>query len=270
MPHDGHAQGLIIRCKRDLTALCEVEDAETGAVKRSTYTYVEANGSVWFGQMIGVRKYDLTLQDLRRTLKRIPDEIIYPPSTPDITVLQEVDARSCYIKRPQFLCLDSPEETELLPRMLIEEAQILELLALHPHPNLVRYHGCTSRHGRLTGLVLERFDVILQFRIEHDPRDLDIAACVNGIRAGIKHLHALGLAHNDITPFNVALDETDTPVILDFGSCRPFGETLLSAGTPGWVDEDFDTSARHHDEIAIHRLEAWLVSKKLDKTDGRK
>jgi hypothetical protein len=36
-------------------------------------------------------------------------------------------------------------------------------------------------------------------------------------------------AHNVLTPMNVAMDENDKPVILDFGSCRKFGETLLSS-----------------------------------------
>jgi hypothetical protein len=38
---------------------------------------------------------------------------------------------------------------------------------------------------------------------------------------------------------DVALDKDDQPVILDFGSCREFGEKLLSGDTPRWVDEDY-------------------------------
>lgn len=108
--------------------------------------------------------------------------------------------------------------------------------------------------------------MILQDRFEDDPRPLDVAACMNRIREGVEHLHALGYAHNDLNPTNIALDRFDQPVILDFGSCRRFGEALLSGGTPGWVNENYDTSSRHHDQSALVKLESWLVenSKKVD------
>jgi serine/threonine protein kinase len=52
------------------------------------------------------------------------------------------------------------------------------------------------------------------------------------IRAGARHLHSLGLAHNDLNPTNIAVDGDDDPILLDFGSCRRFGEHL-SGGTNG-------------------------------------
>lgn len=56
---------------------------------------------------------------------------------------------------------------------------------------------------------------------------------MDGIRAGVEHLHSLGFAHNDLNPMNIALDGDDNLIILDFGSCRRFGEQVLSAGTYG-------------------------------------
>jgi len=81
---------------------------------------------------------------------------------------------------------------------------------------------------------------------------------MDGIRAGVKRLHSLGLAHNDLNPTNIALGAEDNPAILDFGSCKKFGEELVSAGTPGWIDEDYTTSAQQHDIVAIGKIEAWL------------
>jgi serine/threonine protein kinase len=138
----------------------------------------------------------------------------------------------------------------------------LEFLKQNHHPNIVRYHGCTVNRGRITGIALEKYGVILQYRYEDVPNDLDIAACMNGIRAGVKHLHSLGLAHNDLNPSNIALDGDDTPVILDFGSCKKFGEELLSGGTYGWIDEDYSTSSQSHDESALDKIEAWLLKEK--------
>jgi serine/threonine protein kinase len=85
---------------------------------------------------------------------------------------------------------------------------------------------------------------------------------MNGIRAGVRHLHSLGLAHNDLNPTNFALDSDDNPIILDFGSCKKFGEELLSAGTHGWIDEDYFISAQQHDETAMRKIEAWLIEEK--------
>jgi serine/threonine protein kinase len=40
---------------------------------------------------------------------------------------------------------------------------------------------------------------------------------------GIRHLHALGLVHNDINPRNFMVSEDDRPVIIDFDSCKEEG-----------------------------------------------
>ncbi|KAK5108233.1 hypothetical protein LTR62_008689 [Meristemomyces frigidus] len=248
-----------ITSKRDLTDLCEVEDLETGSVLRTTFSFVDAYNSAWFGQVSGVRKYDLTVEDLRRNLRRIPDKVIYPEYTASLTlVADDDDVKRYYIKRPKLIYLDNLEETQLLPKMLVEEAQVLELLKPYRHRNIVRYHGCILTRGRIAGIALQKYDIILQYRFDDDPRALDVTACMNGIRAGIKHLHSLGFAHNDLNPMNIAMDKDDQPIILDFGSCRKFGEALLSGGTPGWIDEDYSTSARHHDESALHKLNRWL------------
>jgi len=83
-----------------------------------------------------------------------------------------------------------------------------------------------------------------------------------GIPAGARHLHSLGLAHNDLNPTNIALDPNDSPILHDFGSCERFGDDLLSGGTYGWIDEDYSTSAPSHDEIAMGKIEAWLIEEK--------
>ncbi|KAF1962572.1 hypothetical protein CC80DRAFT_163276 [Byssothecium circinans] len=250
-----------IHSRKDLYALGEGEVIETGEVIYSYFAYVDEKDVAWVGQMPGVRKYDLTVEILKRELKRIPDEKIYPLHT-WMTVVSEAERKNLYIKRPKFTRVSYEPEAELIPRIVFEEAATLEFLNQHPHPNIVKYHGCTVNRGRITGLALEKYDVILQYRYEDVPHDLDIAACMDGIRAGVKHLHSLGYAHNDLNPMNIAIDKDDNPIILDFGSSRKFGEQLLTGGTYGWVDEDYTTSAQHHDESAMDKIEAWLKEEK--------
>ena len=256
-----------ILSKKQLEALCEVSDFETGEFLRSTFTYIDEHDFAWFGQARGVRKYDLTAHELRKSLRLIPDEKIYPKVTPSITVVPTERQTDFFVKRPKLLCLDNEEEAKLLPPMVIEEAKVLEFLKLNHHPNLVRYHGCVVKRGRITGIALERHAMILQYRYEDDERYLDVNACLDGIRAGLRHLHSLGLAHNDLNPTNIALDEEDNPIILDFGSCRRFGEQLISAGTPGWIDEDYTISGQRNDESALRKLAVWLENQKFGKAN---
>lgn len=150
-----------IRSKRDLTTLSEVTDYETGKFLRSTFTYVDKKDIAWFGRVPGKRKYDLIVEDLKRELRRIPDEKIYPLHM-WISVVPDADRKHLFIKRPKISYSDNEDEVKLVPRVLLEEAEILEFLKQHHHPNIVRYHGCTVNRGRITGLALERHEVILQ------------------------------------------------------------------------------------------------------------
>lgn len=255
-----------ITSKQELTALCEVGDPTTGAVLRSTFSFINANDTAWFGQVSGVRKDDLTIEDVKRNLREIPDDIVYPEATPGVITLADGnDTERYYIKRPKLLCLDCPEEAKLLPKLLVGETYVLEVLKNPGHRNLAQYHGCVVKRDRIVGIALEKYDMILQDRFDNDLGEFDIASCMNGIRAGVEHLHSLGFAHNDLNPTNIALDQHDQPVIIDFGSCRRFGDPLLSGGTPGWVDENYTTSAQKHDVSALEKLQSWLLEQESNR-----
>lgn len=71
------------------------------------------------------------------------------------------------------------------------------------------------------------------------------------------YLHSLGLAHNDINPDNIMVRDGE-PVLIDFGSCQPFGARLQSLGTRGWYDELFFTSEKKHDEFSMRKMREWL------------
>jgi hypothetical protein len=59
-----------IHSKRDLKTLSEVTAYDTGAFLRSTFTYVDEQDIAWFGRAPGVRKYDLTVDDLKTRAAR--------------------------------------------------------------------------------------------------------------------------------------------------------------------------------------------------------
>lgn len=86
--------------------------------------------------------------------------------------------------------------------------------------------------------------------------------CLHGVEMGIRHLHSLGLIHNDINPSNVMIDEStdkDTSIIIDFDSCRPVGESLEEVGrTFEWYDESVQLSLPSNDLDARYEIREWL------------
>lgn len=66
-------------------------------------------------------------------------------------------------------------------------------------------------------------------------RPLDKTAFLEGIKAGIQHLHALRLVHNGINPSNIIVDEHDQPIIIDFDTYDHHGEKLGPKGRYIWL-----------------------------------
>lgn len=247
---------------RDLRPLCEVFALENGrqVFLRSTFAFVTDDYRVYFGEA-PVRKKVLKPKDIKEYLKHVPDEEVYPKAQSHITTVSTLINGDIYVKRPKLTNYDTMKGTGLLPKLLLQEAEIFELLIRNQHPNIVRYHGSVIERGCIVGLVLDRHPTTLEHRLQNGSRDFDVKLCINGITSAIEHLHSLGLAHNDLTPMNILVDKRDTPIIADFGSCQPFGKGLITAGTPGWIDEEFTTSERRHDEIALGKIRTWLEEK---------
>ncbi|KAL3440092.1 kinase-like domain-containing protein [Aspergillus insuetus] len=134
----------------------------------------------------------------------------------------------------------------------------------HLHSNIIRYHGCRVHRNRITGLAFERLEYNLdQYVSQPGFSTLDKERFFAKLKSAVSHVHSLGLAHNDISPYNIMVRETSgaqpEPVLIDFGSCAPFGSPdLLTFGTPGWCEEDFDTSEKEHDAYSLRKIEKWL------------
>lgn len=65
----------------------------------------------------------------------------------------------------------------------------------------------------------------------------DYSGFLTGIESGIRHLHSLGLVHNNINLSNIIVDG-DNLIIIGFSSCQPLRESLEGVGrTYEWYDE---------------------------------
>lgn len=254
-------QGVSVRDLHPLYEAFSEEDDEQGnpVFLYSSFGYVTSDFVAYFGQS-SLRKRQLTPKDIRECLKLLPDDDVYPKAPSNVTRMIDPMHSGLFLKGPMlhtaFL------GTGLLPKLILAEVGILELLRQNRHPNIVRYHGCLIRRDRIVGIVFDRHWKTLSERIEHG-RDFDADVCMSSITSAVQHLHSLGLAHNDLNPSNIMVDESDTSFVIDYGSCQPFGNDLITAGSRGWIDEEFITSAQKHDEVALTKIRTWLTSQLL-------
>ncbi|KAK0710701.1 kinase-like domain-containing protein [Lasiosphaeris hirsuta] len=251
----------------DLARLIEEFEYQDGAPQliRTVWVAFDDDDNAFFGQK-KVRKYDISLEQFEQGFEPIPDDWAFPEYSEDLTVAPNdgIVSDGLYLKRPNISLFDPDDVDKYLPttpRLCREEAVIMETLLLrNPHPNIVRYHGCRVRRNRVTGLLLDAYSTDLN-ALESDKallESIDRTAFVAGIESAIAHLHSLGLAHNDLNPANIMLGKSGEPILIDFDSCRPFGERLLSGGTRGWIDEKLKTSEKENDLAAIPKIVKWL------------
>ncbi|KAG5988798.1 hypothetical protein E4U52_006234 [Claviceps spartinae] len=81
---------------------------------------------------------------------------------------------------------------------------------------------------------------------------------LEGVERGIRHLHSLGIVHNDIKPDNIMCDELDRPVIIDFDSRGREGQKLNKSGTPGWWIEVTKLASFENDFYGLSKLREFM------------
>jgi hypothetical protein len=253
--------------KENLEVICQDKapfEATGEKVDRISFAALDAEDNAYFGIKFGITYADLTDEIVQECIKALPDKDVFPeyPDGGQLTIAPE-DVAGRYVKRPAWGTLLDLLGPDFVPKMLLQEAFTLEHISKHPHPNIVGYHGCRVKRGRIVGLVLETFTftndlgfakaepAIFKGRINKE-------AFMSDIRAALDHIHALGWAHNDLKPDNIMFGEGNKAVLIDFGSCQPFGSRLMSCGTPGWYEKEFYLSDKSHDEYSFKMLGPWL------------
>jgi serine/threonine protein kinase len=89
----------------------------------------------------------------------------------------------------------------------------------------------------------------------------DVDLCLESIKKGLQHLHSLTLVHKDLNLSNIMVptEEDDTAIIIDFGSCRPIGESIENVGrTMERYDQEVLTSLPSNDTDALDEITEWL------------
>ncbi|KAJ5722411.1 hypothetical protein N7488_000446 [Penicillium malachiteum] len=252
----------------DLAFSFEKVDPDTNKVQSTSFGLIDDHEIFYHGQ-ISSSKIEISFYELMHALHPIADDSIFP--TWPVSGAENLKAKSgplssnLHIKRPALQLYVRFRELGVekqLYNSLVAEAKILEELSQHPHPNLIGYHGCRVARGHITGIVLDRHPYDLRSYIENGHDLVNKTLFMTGLESVIRHLHALGWAHNDLTPANVLVGEDYQPLLIDFEGCQKFGEGLTYIrGTEDWIEgkiEDYTTSEARHDIFALGKIRDWL------------
>ncbi|KAH7208386.1 kinase-like domain-containing protein [Fusarium oxysporum] len=244
---------------QDLTII-EAWDTEANKPKYVTFYLVTLDEEVFFGQS-KKNKRELSFAEFTAALQHVKDEDIYPEVPKDVTLKlapDNLDGSLVYVKRPGLNNYETMRGTDFIPKELLAETVTMEKVSQTPHPNIVGYHGCRVRRGRIMSIILEKMDQTLQqYSSTPEFEKLDKPKFLEALQSAVAYIHSLDLAHNDINPHNIMVKD-GMPVLTDFGSCQPVGQRLQSLGTEGWYEELFFTSEKKHDTYSLNKLREWI------------
>ncbi|KAJ5164187.1 uncharacterized protein N7500_006017 [Penicillium coprophilum] len=251
----------------DLTEVWEISDSEPGKTRQTSFALFDGNESFYYG-MLEAPKAEITFEQVINTLKSVPDEEVFTRwPAPGIELMQAptTSTEDFYTKRPSPQMYKVLKEHNVLSQLsaaLLAEAEVLELLSQHPHPNIIRYHGCRVLRGYFIGLVIDKHPYDLYTYLHHRVGEIEKRSFITALESSLRHLHTHGLAHNDVTPKNILVSKEGMPVLIDFGGCQPIGTYLKHIrGTHGWIDgeiKDHNISRKEHDISALAKISAWL------------
>ncbi|KAK2595515.1 hypothetical protein QQS21_006790 [Conoideocrella luteorostrata] len=255
-------------------AFCDEElDGDTGEFQHTSFAAFDADDNAYFGTLKKA-KSSITFSQISSALAPIPDNELFPSWAPchiRVTKAQDAASPDTYVKHPSLSFYETFKEhnvVDLIPKGLLEEAGVMEIICHYPHPNIIQYHGCRVRRGRITGIVLDRHPHTLNDYLKSEIGSVDKKPFMQAITSAISHMHSFGWAHNDLNPGNIMVDKDGMPVLIDFGSAREVGAKLgTSRGTKGWIEgemKDYHTSDKAHDLFAIDKLRMWLDNPTFD------
>ena len=189
----------------------------------------------------------------------IPASHIWPSFPAQFVRAPEPLPQDCFVKRPSLLYYGDTEASNEVGSLLLNEAEVCEILRASPHPNIAQYLGCLVENDKIMGLCFVKYGMNLYERVTKDSRSFDADLILRGIQEGIRHLHSLGLIHCDINPANIVMDG-DIPVIVDFDSCQRNGEKLgMKVGTLDWTREDFEFARPENDEYGLSKIRDFVL-----------
>ncbi|KAI5786630.1 hypothetical protein FPQ18DRAFT_263792 [Pyronema domesticum] len=218
------------------------------------------------------------LAALENSATPIPHNI-WPLYSQEFTLAPEeiLAADHSYVKRQSLLDFSDQNTAEQnnqvineIRELTIREARVYKVLQHHPHSNIVEYHGCKVEDGMIVGFCLSKYSKTLSELIWENA-EIDVDACLDGIKKGIDHLHSLGFIQGDLITCNIMFREGDDrarfPVIIDFDCCRKEGEGLgLKPGAYAHRDKNVRVAIRETDYKALDFFREYIAEEKAQRS----
>ncbi|KAH6877303.1 kinase-like domain-containing protein [Thelonectria olida] len=253
----------------EYTYIGEISSGPTGEpmeFEKTAFTVVDKDTGAMYHGSLPKRQDDISLEEATACLERVPSSWTYPflPSGFTVATAADVGDEDVYVKTPKLSSYASIGPGDHIAKMVLQEAQNLEHVRRFPHRNVVEFLGCVVKGHRIHGFAMKRYPMTLfdccdvESKHPANVEDFDKEECIRDIAAGVHHLHNLGLAHNDINPRNIAVDDEGRCVVIDLGGCRRFGECLDECGTEGFNEGFGDTSSVKNDEVGLSKVREWL------------
>ncbi|EMC96091.1 hypothetical protein BAUCODRAFT_517221 [Baudoinia panamericana UAMH 10762] len=222
------------------------EDAEPSRYAHASVTALVSDRP--FAGRIDKAVEDINDEELLDCLEPVQPECIFPVFPGHFTKAPAFHLPKHYLKTPSFAWEDCQDGRSIVAECFLREVSVLEQLREVPHPNVVSYHGCVVNGGRITKVCLNEYKCNLSEHLDAHagrlPTD-EAYRIVDNVEAGIKHLHSLGLAHNDICPDNICLDANGDAVVVGYHSCLPYGQPLLKGDVAAGSLLSRDTPRSH-------------------------
>ncbi|KAJ3578819.1 hypothetical protein NPX13_g1742 [Xylaria arbuscula] len=208
-----------------------------------------------------IKEEDIDVCQLK--CKRIPDHHIYADAPDNFLRAPNPLPSDVYVKTPMLIGYNDTFTASDIPSLTLSEIRILEVLKQYPHPNIVQYFGCLETDNTIRGICYAKHGITLGDHLERG-YPLDVDKCLSGIEKAVSHLHSLRLVHNDLTPYNIMLNDRNEPILIDFDSCLYEGEKIRKGGTPEWSDCGAKIASFSNDEFALERIREYLAAYKSD------
>lgn len=111
-----------------------------------------------------------------------------------------------------------------------------QLVANLEHPNIVTIHDYGEQHQRLFIVMGYLAGGTLRDRIAQQPLSWEEATRVlTSVADALDYAHARGITHRDIKPANILFDDSNRPILADFGLLKALDQTELSISMSGGI-----------------------------------
>ncbi|KAG8671199.1 hypothetical protein FPOAC1_004440 [Fusarium poae] len=105
----------------------------------------------------------MSLRDYIRGLQPVPDEGLFPqnPADTELSIGEgDYDENLCFYKRPGLFHFE-PGRVRAHQHWFLTRF-MMESLDKNPYPSIIHYKGYCVKRGRITGIVLDKYQMIME------------------------------------------------------------------------------------------------------------